>query len=141
MSSIGVLARRRDVEDATALVDAEPGLDESADHQVNPFRRAAPSPKSSLARRRVSTSAPTPGPLPDPAQAFGIGRRASRDQFSVDLVLLDPVVEGRVGGAEIVGGLGDALDHFDERNRSSTELGGIGGAHGLSRSSRPELNK
>jgi hypothetical protein len=64
-----------------------------------------------------------------------------QDLASVDLVLLYPVVEGRLGDAEIARRFSDALAGFDEGSRSSAKLGGIGSEYGLRLSSRPELNQ
>ena len=51
------------------------------------------------------------------------------------------MIEGSVGDAEVGGRLRDGLARLDERDGPSSELGWIGTRHGLSLSSRPELNK
>ena len=140
-SEVVVVALGGDIKHATALLDGEPGVDEDVDHRVDPFGRLAPVPSSSFSRRRISTSASMPDPLPRSAQLLGLGRRAPGDQSAIDPVLLDPVIESGLGEAEVGRGIGDTLAGLDESDGSSTELGGIGTGHGLSLSSRPELNK
>lgn len=98
-------------------------------------------PRSSFARLRISTSASNSRMRFFARRTHRLCRRSPGGDSSIDPVLFDPVIEGAVGDAEIGGSLRDGLARFDERDGPSSELGRIGMWHGLSPSSRPELNK
>jgi hypothetical protein len=137
-----VVAGARDAQHLAALLHSEPGADEGIDHRVGPFGRSTSFPRSSCARRKISTS----------VSSSRMRRRALTSSFdslvvhagnltSVDAVLFDPVVDGGRRDVEIVSGLGDRPTRSHKRNRSSSKLRGIGRWHGLSLSLRPNFNK